>query len=770
MDNIPACLTLAGLLLGSVGVRADAAVLTLAERGCEPGYAIILPESPSPSQTFAARELQRYMREITGVTLPIATNATPARGIFLGNGASELGNDGFRLVSQPPHFHIEGGRVHGTLFGVYDFLERYCGCEWLAPNQEVVPARDRIEVSATLDDVQKPAFVLRDLNWTDHLRNVGFSAKLKLNGFRIEYPEELGGRDHVKDTTTGGATFDSLCPPNRYFKEHPEWFALLNVGGMRRDRRAQRCLTNRGFLDFLVAQMKERIRRNYPRCKYYSIYPNDFRRNCRCADCKTLDEREGSPSASLVHMANYVAERVCMEHPDITILTFAYAYTLKPPKTMKVHPNVMICYCTDACDFSKPIRESRWKGCREFVENFRKWRKIADRIYIWDYSANFKYLFQPFECCHVMPGNFRYFREMGALGVFEEGNHYGVKCVDEALKTWIIGHLLWNPDQPLEPLLDRFFRGYYGAAADVARGYYDGLVELERKRDETREPLVMMGTKLDDPYQPIGFFDEWSAKWTAALDLVKDDPGRRENVYWARHNVDIVRLARSPLGVKYSLAGGGDAVREAAALRPVAKRTLDDFARVKGLLGGLHGSVDMVRRRVGRIAALDPAALDKTGDRIVIPVTDMEVGYNATATARVDDPLAAGGKAVRMDAAAIGEMHHCLALREESFAKDPGAKIGVRVHARVERTGVATGSVFSVGTCDTVAWRKRDIRDFHVGPDKVKGDGYAWYDVDGVWRPAGNEVLWIGNGRRVKGVNPCIRAVYFDQLELRRKE
>ena len=177
------------------------------------------------------------------------------------------------------------------------------------------------------------------------------------------------------------------------------------------------------------------------------------------------------------------------------IITFAYIYTLKPPKTMKVHPNVMICYCTDACDFSKPITKSRWRGCREFVENYKKWKEIANKVYIWDYSANFKYLFQPFECCHVMPGNFRYFREMGALGVFEEGNHYGVKCVDEALKTWIIGHLLWNPDQPLEPLLDRFFRGYYGAAADVARGYYDGLVELERKRDETREPLVMMGTK-----------------------------------------------------------------------------------------------------------------------------------------------------------------------------------------------------------------------------------------------------------------------------------
>lgn len=767
MNRTIECFALGGLLLGCAGWQANAEMLTLAERGREPEYTIVLPESPSKSQTFAATELKKYISQMTGVALPVATNVVPARGIFLGNGASDLGNDGFRLVAKPPHFRIEGSDVHGTLFGVYDFLERYCGCEWIAPNLDVVPALDRIDVSATLDDVQKPAFTLRDQNWTDHLRDVVFSAKLKLNGFRIEYPEELGGRDHMKDTTTGGAIFDRLCPGDKYFKDHPEWFALYR--GKRMGKRVQRCLTNQGFLDFLVEQMKDRIRKNYPRCKYYSIYPNDFKRNCECAECKALDDREGSPSASLVHMANYVAQRICGDHPDVKIITFAYLYTLKPPKTMKVHPNVMICYCTDACDFSKPIRQSRWKGCKEFVENFKKWKEIANEIYIWDYSANFKYLFQPFECCHVMPDNLRYFKEMGVVGILEEGNHFGVKCVDETLKTWLIGHLLWNPDQSLDALLDRFFKGCYGAAAEVARGYYDGLVELEAKRDETKEPLVMMGTKLDDPAQPIGFFNKWSAKWTAALDLVKDDPIRRENVYWARHNVDLVRLARSPYGVKYSIVGDIGGIEEATKLKLTAKRVLDDFARVKGL-DNIHGSADMIRKKCARIAALDLKELGKSGNRIIVPVTDMKIGYNATDTVLVKDPLALGGKAIRMGASAIGEMHHCLAFREEAFAKNLGDRIGIRIHARVEKSGNAKGSAFSVGTCDTVTWKKRDIRDFHLAIGKVNADGYEWYDVDGEWKPAGNEVVWISNGKRVDGKNPCINAVFFDQIELYRKE
>ena len=53
--------------------------------------------------------------------------------------------------------------------------------------------------------------------------------------------------------------------------------------------------------------------------------------------------------------------------------------------------------------------------------------------------------------------------------------------------------------------------------------------------------------------------------------------------------------------------------------------------------------------------------------------------------------------------------------------------------------------------------------------DKIADDGYRWYDVEGTWCPAGSERLWIGNGKVVNGENPCIKAVFFDQIELYRK-
>lgn len=57
----------------------------------------------------------------------------------------------------------------------------------------------------------------------------------------------------------------------------------------------------------------------------------------------------------------------------------------------------------------------------------------------------------------------------------------------EALKLYLPGHLLWNPRQPLEPLLSRFYRRYYGAAGKWMRRY---MSEMDPVLDEARQKLA----------------------------------------------------------------------------------------------------------------------------------------------------------------------------------------------------------------------------------------------------------------------------------------
>ena len=65
----------------SCALVACAGQLTVAERGKEAEYSIVVPEKASPSQKYAAEELRDFTEKATGVRLPIVTDAKsiPAR-------------------------------------------------------------------------------------------------------------------------------------------------------------------------------------------------------------------------------------------------------------------------------------------------------------------------------------------------------------------------------------------------------------------------------------------------------------------------------------------------------------------------------------------------------------------------------------------------------------------------------------------------------------------------------------------------------------------
>ena len=67
-------------------LSAGAGDLSLAVRGAPAAYAIVVPADASPSQKYAAEELRDYTEKMTGVKLPIATDAAPlpAKAILIG--------------------------------------------------------------------------------------------------------------------------------------------------------------------------------------------------------------------------------------------------------------------------------------------------------------------------------------------------------------------------------------------------------------------------------------------------------------------------------------------------------------------------------------------------------------------------------------------------------------------------------------------------------------------------------------------------------------
>ena len=79
------------ILACGVLLTAGAGELPLAVRGAPAAYTIVVPAAASPSQRYAAEELRDYAEKMTGVKLPIATDAAPlpAKAILRGRSIRE---------------------------------------------------------------------------------------------------------------------------------------------------------------------------------------------------------------------------------------------------------------------------------------------------------------------------------------------------------------------------------------------------------------------------------------------------------------------------------------------------------------------------------------------------------------------------------------------------------------------------------------------------------------------------------------------------------
>ena len=123
------CLCALALLIAALSATSAEAGITLVKEGRSP-YRIVVPRDAIASERHAANELQAFLKQICGATLPIIEDRgpLPPRAILLGNNAylervkagvdfARLGQEGFTIRTVGPHLVIAGGRPRGTLYG-----------------------------------------------------------------------------------------------------------------------------------------------------------------------------------------------------------------------------------------------------------------------------------------------------------------------------------------------------------------------------------------------------------------------------------------------------------------------------------------------------------------------------------------------------------------------------------------------------------------------------------------------------------------------------
>lgn len=537
-----------GLLLSLAAAGAE---LRLAVRGQAPEYSIVLSAEAVKPLVNVANELQKLVAEMTGVTLPIVrdSEALPAKAILIGDSRHSravwgagypydgLDDDSFAMKAVGPHVLIVG-KKRGGQYGVYELLERFAGCRWYASWHSVIPRQDVLAVPAELDELQKPAFLMREPFWYDMFSTMQ-ALHNKCNGNRMDLSEaENGGKIRF-----GGGLFvhtaNRLVPPGEFFDKHPEYFS--EIKGKRVRDHSQLCLTNPDVLKIVKERMLAHIRKD-PTGTLYSFSQNDWRNYCECANCKALAKKTGTQSGVMIWFVNQVAEAVEKEFPHALIETLAYQYTREPPSGIRPRHNVVPRLCTIECDFSRPIGESTLETNQKFLKDISGWAAMTDKMYIWDYTTNFPNYVGPFPNFYALQGNIKLFRDCHVIGIMEQGAYQGYHGDFAELKGWVLAKLLWNPDLDIKVLLDDFMKGYYGPAAPFVRQYFDELHALAT----APEMRVIIWDSMNSKYLPAEFLVRAEELWMKAEAAVADSPRYLYNVRKGALSVLYARFMRLP--------------------------------------------------------------------------------------------------------------------------------------------------------------------------------------------------------------------------------
>ena len=442
-------------------------------------YHIVTSQFAHEGELYAASQLKFYLEKSSFSVIPYFSDRCEKRTAEIRVGRNVrnyeddfcgVGEEGFKIGTDGEDIVIAGKTPRGTIYGVYRFLEETIGFRCFTKDVEIYNKNETLTVN-DINICENPSFEYRDAYFRGAF-DCNFAVKNRLNSSIALIPEEMGGK--MKFYNFHHSFYDIL-PPDKYFDEHPEYYS--EVEGVRLKQWGQLCLTNEGAIKEAVKRVKEWIKKR-PTCKVFSVAQNDWANNCTCPKCREMDEKEGSPSGSIIYFVNRIAEEIEKEYPDVLIHTFAYQYSRRAPKFIRPRNNVIVRLCNIEASWDEPMQKKyendKDSYSAEFVQNIIDWGKITKNLYIWDYACNFSYYILPFPNYYVLAENLKFYHECKVNGMLQEGNFaYGAATGLAELEAYLCAKLMWNVNADVKILIREFTDALYGSSAKYIREYIE---------------------------------------------------------------------------------------------------------------------------------------------------------------------------------------------------------------------------------------------------------------------------------------------------------
>ena len=434
----------------------------------------------SESELYAAEELAKYLTQKTVLVedggFPITLSIDPA-----------MVDDSFvitaTLSGDDAGMTIVGGNERGVLYGVYKFLEELGGVRYFMPGLETVPTTDIVLNDGVVLEYT-PYFESRRMNWNCVGGDSVWCVKQGVNTNNADMSGKYGG------AVTYGAglfvhTLGALTETGGGASKNP----CLSLDSPEGQANYQKVLKN------LRAALEKD-----PTMNIASVSQNDLNEYCKCEYCMasyalyshSSDIENGGTAGNLLVFVNAIAEELEDEYPNLIIDTLAYNYTQTPPKGIVPRENVCIRVCSIRVCFMHPFTECpdakgpnniAWTRTAKFRTDFINWGKICDRIFVWDYTTNFRYYIAPFSNFGALRENMRFYHENGVRGMFPQGNSQSISGEFGELRAYLLAKLMWNPymsEEEYNRHMNEFLAAYYGPGWIYIRSYIDSTTALAK--------------------------------------------------------------------------------------------------------------------------------------------------------------------------------------------------------------------------------------------------------------------------------------------------
>ncbi|OQA88288.1 MAG: hypothetical protein BWY31_00450 [Lentisphaerae bacterium ADurb.Bin242] len=551
------------------------------------GIKICIPAAPSKTEVFAAGELRQYIGKMTGREVPVIREAEGPGKEGAGNGFTiflgktvraeafhsqwnkevadcaqlEENNDSFVIDIGPGAAIFVGGGDRGTLYSVYEFLEK-CGVRWYFPGAagEVIPALKSITLPAgTVKN--SPAFIQRELHISPNnpfglKEAILWSARNRLNcnaHIRPEHLKELSVEDRdlldvlrMQKWQSNVHNFDVIISSDKYFSSHPEYFALYKGKRIPQDTPTRitwhggnLCLTNPDVID-LCSQFAMDWFDKHPDGLVVPMWPMDGNiKWCECAECSKyggindVEGEQGSMTRRLVVFVNEVARRVGRKHPGKFILMPSYHEYKKPVTDIPLEKNIVVQLCLHV-DYARSIDKTKSIKSIERNRDLLEWRKAARCIGVWEYFMlgkeggweNGKWKSATGDEMAWLPvlyrirDMFRYLNDNGVKWYYTQANNKYWK--HNTFQYYLCARMLWNPRQNFDVLLDDYCRNMYGNAAPYVKNIFLAIENAVEKSDwvpdNQYKDIVEPSGKVYTPQVIAAFKDNLNRAKNAGVD------------------------------------------------------------------------------------------------------------------------------------------------------------------------------------------------------------------------------------------------------------